>query len=539
MTLGTRAAALERIATGTRWDLIVVGGGITGAGVLREAARLGLRVLLLEQRDFAWGTSSRSSKMVHGGLRYIAQGDFKLTRDALHERERLLREAPGLVDRMGYHFPVRCGQFPGRISFSAVLMLYDGFAGIRDHRWESVPAAESMLPGLKTHALKGACRYTDALTDDARLVLRVLQEGVAAGGTVLNHARVKRLLRDEAGRVTGVDMEDRIEGRCHAVQADVVINATGAWADRLRNEIVQEKRVRPLRGSHVVLPHARLPVYEAMTLLHPRDRRPLFVFPWEGVTVAGTTDLDHPQAIDVEASITREELEYIFDAVESQFEGPRLTDDDVISTWSGVRPVIASDNARASSSRRPSKERRDHAVWAEHGLVTVSGGKLTTFRLIAHDTLRAAAPFLGTGLPKLDPQLPVLRPAPAVSADLPLARIRVLSGRYGAALPAYVQLAAELAAAQGEQAGDLLAGTSYTVADLVWAVRHEQVEHLDDLLLRRTRLGNLVRHGGRDLLPQLRAVLQRELVWSDAQWDGEVESYLALWRQHYSLPSEQ
>lgn len=532
MTLGTRTDALARIDRETRWDLVVVGGGITGAGVLREAARLGLNVLLLEQRDYAWGTSSRSSKMVHGGLRYIAQGDLKLTRDALHERERLLREAPGLVERMGYTFPVRKGQFPGRWSFTALLALYDRFAGISDHRWISVAEAESLLPGLKTDNLKGACRYTDALTDDARLVLRVLQDGVAAGGVVLNHARVRSLLRDSSGRVTGVEVEDCVSGRLFSVQADAVISATGAWADRLRNELVKEKRVRPLRGSHIVLPQARLPVHEALTLLHPRDRRPLFVFPWEGATVVGTTDLDHPQDIDIEASISREELEYIYDAVASQFGGARLTDADVISTWSGVRPVIASEN-----SRDPSKERRDHAVWANDGLVTVSGGKLTTFRLIAHDTLRAAAPYITRGLPKPDPSQPLLIPAPPAPASLPPARHRVLGGRYGSALSAYAKLAVELAAEQGEPASAPLAGTSYTLVDIVWSLRHEQVQNLDDLLLRRTRIGNLVRHGGRDLLPQLRATVQRELGWDDAHWDGEVATYLDIWKQHYALPA--
>ncbi|MFZ5722595.1 MAG: glycerol-3-phosphate dehydrogenase/oxidase [Pseudomonadota bacterium] len=528
MTLGTRANALERLAREPHWDLIVVGGGITGAGVLREAARLGLRVLLLEQRDYAWGTSSRSSKMVHGGLRYIAQGDFRLTRDALQERERLLREAPGLVERMGYTFPVRRGQFPGRWTFSILLALYDRFAGIDDHRWLSAAEAAALLPGLKTGRLKGACRYTDAVTDDARLVLRVLQDGVADGGVVLNHAKVVSLVRDTADpqrpRVTGVVVQDMLSGRVFTAGADAVVSATGAWADRLRSALVAEKRVRPLRGSHLVVPHARLPVREAMTLLHPRDRRPVFVFPWEGTTVIGTTDLDHPQDLDIEAAITREEVEYLYDAIASQFDGPRLTDADVVSTWSGVRPVIAGDQAKD-----PSKERRDHAVWADGGLVTVSGGKLTTFRLIAHDALRAAAPFLGRALPAFADR--ALAPTPASPAADP-ARARHEQGRYGAALPAW----RELLVAANAGADAALAGTAYSPADILWSLRHEQVAHLDDLLLRRTRLGNLLPGGARDLLPSLRAVVQQELGWDDARWNDEVARYLDIWQRHYSLP---
>lgn len=503
MSLGSRASALERLAHEPHWDLVIVGGGITGAGVLREAARRGLKVLLLEQRDYAWGTSSRSSKMVHGGLRYIAQGDFRLTRHALLERERLLREAPGLVERMGYIFPVRRGQFPGRWLFSLLLMLYDGFAGIRDHRWLSVPEAGARLPGLKSTALKGACRYTDAVTDDARLVLRVLHEGVADGGVALNYARVVSLVREASSArglwVKGVVVEDVATGRSYTVSADAVISATGAWADRLRNEIVQEKRVRPLRGSHIVVPHARMPVQEALTLLHPRDRRPVFVFPWEGATVIGTTDLDHQQDIDVEASITRGELEYLYDAVASQFEGPRLGDADVISTFSGVRPVIGSEK-----SKDPSKERRDHAVWSDSGLVTVSGGKLTTFRLIALDALSAAVPYLRRQVSVTDDAAPIFSMRSASAVHRP---------------------------------GAGLGGTGWTQDDVLQALRHEQVRHLDDLLLRRTRLGNLLRDGGRELLPVLRPLVQRELDWDETRWHAEVERYLDLWRRHYGIPA--
>lgn len=534
MTLGTRAAALERLAREPHWDVVVVGGGITGAGVLREAARRGLKVLLLEQRDYAWGTSSRSSKMVHGGLRYIAQGDFRLTRDALLERERMLREAPGLVERMGYLFPVRRGQFPGRWSFTALLALYDRLAGIRDHRWLNSSAVRARAPGLKADGLTGGCWYTDAVTDDARLVLRVLQDAVADGAVALNHAKVTALVRGSK-LVTGVVVQDIGTGRSYTVNADVVINATGAWADRLRNELVPEKRVRPLRGSHLVVAHARLPVQDSLTLLHPQDRRPVFVFPWEGRTVIGTTDLDHGDDLDVEAAITRAEVEYLYDAVASQFGGARLTDADVISTWSGVRPVIASDAAaRAGAGKpsvKPSKERRDHAVWANDGLITVSGGKLTTFRLIALDALRAAQPWLNREVAMHDDGRAVFAPAPAVVdlAEVPTARRRLLGGRYGAALTAWCRL-------EGAT-GATFDGTPYALADVLWSLRHEQVQHLDDLLLRRTRLGNLLPQGARSLLPLLRPHAQRELDWDDARWDQEVVRYLDIWQRYYGVPA--
>lgn len=256
-----------------QWDIVIVGGGIIGAGILREAARRNLKALLVEQRDFAWGTSSRSSKMVHGGLRYIAQGDIKLTRDALRERERLLREAPGLVERMGYYFTLRKSQFPGRISFSILLSLYDAMAGIKNHRYFNKAAVEKQFQGISGEGLTGAMYYTDTVTDDARLVLRVLQEAMAAGGAALNYVKAQSLLKTQ-GQVDGVVLQDMESGEQLELHCNTVINATGAWADRLRNEVNPETRIRPLRGSHLVLPSARLPVTDTLSLLHPIDKRP-------------------------------------------------------------------------------------------------------------------------------------------------------------------------------------------------------------------------------------------------------------------------
>jgi len=411
----------------TDWDLVIVGGGIIGAGILREAVRRGLKALLVEQQDFAWGTSSRSSKMVHGGLRYISQGHIGLTRDSLRERERLLREAPGLIERMGYYFTLRKGQFPGRHPFAILLTFYDWLAGIRNHRFFSKGELEDQFEGIGGTGLTGAMYYTDTVTDDARLVLRVLQDAMAAGGCALNYVKASSLLKTD-GQVTGVVVEnsessERVELRCKSV-----INATGAWADRLRNDVNPEKRIRPLRGSHLVLPLQKLPVDDALTLFHPVDKRPVFIFPWEGTTVVGTTDLDHSQELDEEPVISEDETEYLLEAVHALFPGNPVSREDIVSTWSGVRPVIASDKGRD-----PSKERRDHAVWSDNGLVTVTGGKLTTFRLIALDALNAAAAAFGSFAPvELDDS--VFRMPHITEDDLPTsdkAWARRLIGRYG------------------------------------------------------------------------------------------------------------
>lgn len=509
------------------WDLVVVGGGIIGAGVLREAARRGLKTLLVEQRDFAWGTSSRSSKMVHGGLRYISHGDIRLTKDSLRERERLLREAPGLIERMGYHFTLRKGQFPGRIPFSILLWLYDTLAGIKNHRYFNKASFASHYQGLNMDGVTGAMYYTDTVTDDARLVLRVLQEAINAGGVALNYSCAQSLVKRD-GQVAGVVLQDVESGVQVEVRCKAVINATGAWADRLRNEVNPEKRIRPLRGSHLVLSRHRLPVTDSLSLFHPVDKRPVFVFPWEGTTVVGTTDLDHREEVDQEASINQEELDYLLRIVHDMFPDHNITTDDIISTWSGVRPVIGSD-----SGTDPSKERRDHAVWVDNGLVTVSGGKLTTFRLIALDALNAAAPALG-GLSVQEPSDAIFR-VPALSAkqmdtpDKPWAQRMI--GRYGEHAR---QLLQEASDAERQLIGD----TQFCLAECRWAARHESVLHLDDLLLRRTRLGSLLEKGGEAVFPALESICREELNWDTARWQSEVARYREIWRKHYYLPTD-
>lgn len=256
------------------WDLVVIGGGITGAGVLLEAARRGLRVLLLEQTDFAWGTSSRSSKMVHGGLRYIAQGDIRLTRHSLLERERLIDELPGLVERATYLFPLRKGVFPGRWPMKAILWLYDFLAGIRDHRYLSREQLLERVPGLNRQSLTGAMSYTDALTDDCRLVVRAILEAARHGGVAQNYCRVEQAMAD--GDKFAITVTDRTSGQTATLSSRRVVSATGAWADRFSGS---DPRVRPLRGSHLFVDPERLPVKDCLTVMHPDDGRPVFVFP--------------------------------------------------------------------------------------------------------------------------------------------------------------------------------------------------------------------------------------------------------------------
>ena len=552
------------------WDLLIVGGGITGAGILHEAARLGLRALLVEQRDFAWGTSSRSSKLVHGGLRYLKTGQVGLTRASVQGREQLLAEGPGLVDPLGFLLAQYEGDGAGRLVYGAGLTVYDLLALQWDHRYHSPADFQMLAPYISPTGLRGGFQYSDAQTDDARLVLRLIREAVVEAqgsaepprplgegrgeGTspprplgegwgegsrvlALNYARAESLLRDEAGELLGVRLRDTTSDAANARTADVraraVINATGAWADHLRGQVGAESRIRPLRGSHLIFPAWRFPVAQAVSFMHPIDGRPVFAFPWQGVTLVGTTDVDCPPPLETDPGITGDEVAYLMAAITAQFPALGLSLDDITATFAGIRPVIGSGKAD------PSDESREHVLWQENGLLTVTGGKLTTFRQIARQALAQVCDRLDDGaatgearLARLHDDAPVLQP---VGDDLPGGEAlpeetrRRLLGRYG-------REAADLIAAAGPGELEAIPGAPALWAELRWAARAEGVAHLDDLLLRRVRLGLLLPRGGADLLPRIRAIVQPELGWDDARWAAEESNYRALVDAAYALP---
>ncbi|HJV62449.1 MAG TPA: glycerol-3-phosphate dehydrogenase/oxidase [Albitalea sp.] len=524
-----RQAELAALRRPPQVDVLVVGGGIAGAGVALEAARSGAKVVLVEARDFASGTSSRSSKLVHGGLRYLAQGQFGLTRASVHERDALLRDATGLVQPLRFLLPVREGDRNGRVKLGLGLALYDRFAGRRTRRWHTAAELLAQAPPLAPQGLRGGWSYLDAQTDDARLVLRVLAEARSLGACTLNHVEVESLSR-EAGRVAGATLHDRAGDERFELRARCVINATGAWADALRGTLGRPPALRPLRGSHLLLPAWRLPLPQAVAMFHPVDARPVFALPWEGATLVGTTDVDHREALAQEPRITRPEFDYLMQALHHHFPALGLDDTDVLSTWSGVRPVVASGRAVD-----PSREAREDLVLEEDGLITVTGGKLTTFRSTALQALRLAAPQV-PALSGLRNETRVLSPvAPDVDAafaDLPSALHSRWLARFGTLAP---QVRA--AAREGELAS--IGPTEVTWAELRWACRDEAVVHLDDLLLRRTRLGLLLRDGAAALLPRLQPLVQQELGWSDTRWQDEAARYLELIARCHGVPEKE
>lgn len=557
-----RQQALAPLSCGSSqvkpWDMLIIGGGITGAGIAREAARRGLAVLLIEQKDFAWGTSSRSSKMVHGGLRYIASGDYKTTLLSVRERERMLSEASGLVNEMHYIMPHYKGKFPPPWIFKILLRVYDGLAGKRYSKYFKKDAFLSLNPNIKQDKFLGASQFSDAVTDDSRLVMRVLAEAIHDGAQAINYLKAETLITNEQGSVVGATLKDtssedsaqnniqnnvQSNAQSYDVYAKVVVSATGAWADTLRMQASKQteqsfhKQIRPSRGSHLVVSKERLPIEQAYTFLHPVDKRAVFVFPWENRTVLGTTDLDHPPLDDSEVGITNEEVDYLLTATNELFNDAKLNRKDVISTWAGVRPLISEggDGKRVS----PSKEKRDHNVWLDNNLVTVSGGKLTTFRLIALDVLEKCREVLALDKSVIQNQtlngdhvFSNTAPTNPKFFTLPKALQQRLQGFYGRQLDTLLELAHE---------EDLAYVTdSNTIwAEIRFAARHEQVMHLDDLLLRRTRLGLILPNGAMTPLisARLKQICQQELGWNEQKWQQEAQRYQNLWQRYYHLPA--
>lgn len=520
----------------SEWDVVIAGGGITGAGILREASRLNLRALLVEQRDYAWGTSSRSSKLVHGGLRYLKTGQLALTRASVQGREQLLAEGQGLIDPLGFLLAQYEGDgaTAGRLVYGAGLTIYDLLALQWSHRYYSPLDFQMMAPYISPTGLRGGFHYQDAQTDDARLVLRVMREAAGDGGTALNYVRAEQLLLDGADRPVGLRLRDILTGRSAEAHARVIINATGAWADNLRVQVGEEARIRPLRGSHLIFPAWRFPLAQAVSFMHPIDGRPVFAFPWEGVTLVGTTDVDCPPPLENDPCITGDEVAYLMAAITAHFPALSLTLSDVVATFAGIRPVIGSGKAD------PSDESRDHVIWQENGLLTVTGGKLTTFRQIARQALEEVCHVIDdpdteageSRLARLHDDAPVLQAVDAHIAGIEALPGEVgqrLIGRYGLDAPA-------LLAAAGADELEPVPGTPVLWAEIRWSARAEAVVHLEDLLLRRARLGLLLPHGGVDHLARIRAIVQAELGWDDARWATEEANYRELIATAYSLP---
>jgi glycerol-3-phosphate dehydrogenase len=509
------------------WDLIVIGGGITGAGIFREAARMGLKTLLLERRDFSWGTSSRSTKLVHGGLRYLREGHIFVTKAAVEERERMLKEAPGLVEHIGFLMPVYKGSGPGKWTVDIGLLIYDLLARQKQHDFFDREDFTKMSPLIKTEDLAGGFIFYDAQVDDARMVLRLINEAIQQGASAINYTEVTEIKRGRRGEVVGVvarDTEKEIE---RTFISRAVINATGTWGEELHPSPDPKRHLRPLRGSHLVFSSTSLPLDKAVAFMHPDDNRGFFAIPWEGAVIVGTTDVDHKEDLAKEPVISEDEVSYIMRGLKAYFPTVDITAEDCISTYAGIRPVLS------EGKLSPSEESRDYVVWKNKGLVTVTGGKLTTFRRMAWDTLKAAKAYLPSveELDKGDPVFSKVPEKPDNDYGLPPEEWRRLYGRYG-------EGADELVSSASKEDLTHVPGTHTLWAEIPFVAKREQVRHLSDLLLRRVRIGMLTPKGGREHLERIKNLCKSSLPWTEVRWEEEIDMYNGTWERAYSLPSK-
>ena len=449
---------------------------------------------------------------------------MNVTRESVREREWLIKEARHLVNPLGFIMPCP-DDFKISGQFAIGVVIYDLLAPKWQHSFFSKSKVIRICPQIDKPDLKGAFLYYDAEMDDAKLVNHIIREGVAAGGTALNYCKVEKLLRSQNGSVCGVQLKDQGSSDLGEleVNAGVVINATGPWSDEVRAQVNAPARLRRLRGSHLIFPREKLPLPYAVTLLHPRDGRAMFGIPWEGTTMIGTTDLDHSAALSKgEPFATQQEIDYILEAGNATFPSAALTRQDVLSSFAGLRPVI---NTGAAD---PSKESRAHVVWEEDGLISVTGGKLTTFRIMAEEALQKASARLPHPI-DLNERKRYFNALPDTQAQgrVLSSEFTYLIGRYGSETESLLSCAK---ADENQPIGNL----PNLWSEIRWMARTGGVEHLDDLLLRRVRLGMLLPDGASAEMEHIRGIAQPELGWDDAKWNREEKRYREIYEQSYS-----
>lgn len=528
-----RSEMLER-ARADHVDLLVIGGGITGAGVALDAASRGLSVTLVERADFASGTSSKSSKLIHGGLRYLQQGDVRLVYEALRERRRLCRNAPHLVSVLPFLIPVltKDGPVSKKIAkaLRSAMWMYDLTGGWRiGKRHRRLDAAEALAhcPTLPADKLSSGFVYYDAEADDARVTLTVARTAAAHGANVVNRCEVVELTVDADGDIDGAVVRDTIAGDTFPIRARCVVSATGVWADRIHRlaEGRDPDSIRPAKGVHVTVPWNLVRNDIAVIVSVPKDKRSLFLIPWnrrpDGTfehCYIGTTDTDFVGDID-DPQTNDDDLEYVLRAVNHSIapaSGTPITRDDVTGVWAGLRPLV---NA-ASSGRTADLSRRHRVDTSPSGLITVMGGKFTTYRQMAEDTVDVVVDRLGRRARCRTKRLRL------IGADGSGARAAAsrLERRYGTEAP----LVEALVHADPDLGRPLVEGLPHIRAEAVHAARHEMATCLVDVLTRRTRAHLVARAACRRAAPDIAALLAGELGWDEVEQQRQIADYLAV-----------
>ena len=507
-----------------RWDVLVIGGGIVGAGIARDAAMRGMRVALVEKTDFAAGTSGKTSKLVHGGLRYLEDLRLGLVRSAIRERDLWLRNEPRLVRPLEFLIPVHRGG-DARWKLRIALRLYGWFSAGRSmgtSRMVTRAELAALEPRLLPQDLKGAGRYFDASVPDARLVLETIRSAAEHGAVVANHAEVVGLLRD-GPRVAGAKIRDAFAGGEISVHAKVVVNAAGPWLDRVRALAGNAPpTLRPTKGIHILVPRDLIGQRHAVALRAP-DGRLFFMIPWGSFSLIGTTDSDYRQSLD-DVRATDREVGYLLSAANGAFPKANLTASDVVSTYAGVRPLIAS-----GSRAKESDISREHVVLEEDGMMGVAGGKLTTHRAMAEDVVDRVARRLAGGGARFGPcrtaEVPLR--VPPNEDDARRVRELVAKPEILERLLAWYDpsdLAAHLTE-RPETAQVLAPDVPYLWAEVDHAVEHEMAGTLSDFMVRRTWILHEVRDHGRLVAPSVAARMAARLGWDRERIRAELAAF--------------
>ncbi len=512
----TRAENLEHLAR-EHFDILIIGGGITGCAAARDAAMRGYRVALVEKEDFASGTSSRSSRLIHGGLRYLEHGQFGLVRESVVERARLLRNASRIVKPLSFVYPVYRRRYPPYAVLSIGLWLYDlmsigGRRGLPHHRMLRADHLAEVEPLVTASHIAGAGYYYDATADDARLTLLTAKAAHHAGAIVANYAQI-----------AGVHVRDVSSGRDLDVKARVVVNAAGPWVDQVLSLDAPAERLmlRLTKGAHLVVPRTRLPIRNAIAVRSPRDRRAMFLVPWGDFAVVGTTDTDY-DGWPEDAVADRDDCAYLLESVRGLAPEARLDEADVISAYAGVRPLIAVD------ARPPSSVSREHAiVESKSGLITIAGGKLTTHRAMAEQLVDRVQDKLlrDSGIaPRLacpTANAPLAASGDIALPDLPENTAAYLVEAYGADVIEVVRIAGSTAG----WADPIVPGLPYLRAEAIYAAEHEMAVTLCDFLMRRTHILYEAQDGALLQAGALAADMGAVLGWDDERMQREVAEY--------------
>lgn len=512
-----RDSALDAVRARRRpYDLVVIGGGATGAGIALDAASRKLDVLLLEARDFGSGTSSRSTKIIHGGVRYLAQGRIGLVREALRERAFLLRNAAHLVHPLGFVVPVE--NTWEQLKYYAGLHAYDALAGTRRMRgcaWLGRQQLAREIDGLDTTRLRGAMRYYDAQFDDARLLINLVDTAVTLGAEVINYAAVVALGKNAAGELRAVTFRDSESGLTHEVETRIVINATGAASDSILSldDPRHAPMIMPSQGAHIVVAAEFLPGNDALLLPHTPDGRVMFAIPWLGHVLLGTTDTALPGNA-AEPIPLPQEIDMILE-VAGHYLARAPARADVLATFAGVRPLVRTH--AAASTAQASREHRIDVM--PSGLISITGGKWTTYRLMAEQCVDIAASRAGWRIPASATASLRLRACP--DDDAVIARASV----YGRDAEAVAALSSPGIDAGADRLHDAL---PYRPGECLWAIRHEMARRIDDILARRTRALFLNADAAVAIAPRVAALLRRELKLDAAVVQQQLDEFSAL-----------